>query len=470
MGSSKFTLRRLDNVSLRVAFTAIVVIALLLRLVPLLRSGTDWAMWYDSAGYVQLANGLRSGCGFARGDEHQCAPPEIIRTPGYPTFLALLPGLRTAIALQGLIGALSCFLLAAFLLPHWNRAAAMLAGVLLAVDLPSVHASSQILTDSLFESLVIAVVICELTIVRRKGDGPAATWIAVLAGLLLGCAVLVRPNGLSLIALSPLPFVFIGCGWRRRLLLASIAVGIPLLVVVGWTARNKAKSGIATFSFIAPVDAYYYKAGGLLAHQEGISLIAEQKRLAHDIGAAGPMAAQNLAFHRELVKRSREIILSHPITFAVITAENFVLLLTMPERRPLSYSTEPGSDVGPQRMRHIFGQFFSAPIATIEDVIRAEFDSSIIYFVLALLQLAITLFILAGVALAVRGVFAHRGPEMLEVLFPLAVALAFLVSASGPEADARLRLPAVPILVMLAAIGWLGDRRDRVGDSLGKQL
>ena len=469
MGSSRFTLRGLNSVSPRVALVAIGTIALLLRLAPLLRSGTDWAMWYDSAGYIQLADGLRSGCGFARGDEHQCAPPEIIRTPGYPTFLALLPGLRTAIALQGLIGALTCVLLTAFLLPQWNRAA-MLAGLLLAVDLPSVHASSQILTDSLFESMVIAVVICELTIVHRKGDGPATTWIAVISGLLLGFAVLVRPNGLSLIALSPLPFLFIGCGWRRRLLLASFAVGIPLLLVVGWTARNKAKSGLATYSFIAPVDAYYYKAGGLLAHEEGLSLIAEQKRLAHDIGAAGPLAAQNLGFHSELVRRSREIILSHPFTFVVITAEDFVLLLTMPERRPLSYSTEPGSDVGALRMRHIFGQFFSAPIATIEDVIRAEFDSSTIYFVLAMLQLAITFFILAGVALAVRGVFANRGTEMLDILYPLAVALAFLVSASGPEADARLRLPAVPILVMLAAIGWSGDRRGQTGDSLRKTL
>ena len=43
----------------------------------------------DSIGYMRLADGLRTGCGFApRWQNGTCGPAEIERTPGYPVFLA----------------------------------------------------------------------------------------------------------------------------------------------------------------------------------------------------------------------------------------------------------------------------------------------------------------------------------------------------------------------------------------------
>lgn len=77
---------------------------LLLRLAPLLRH--DVVVNPDSGRYIELEQGLRHGCGFARWTNGACgAAVETFRTPGYPLFLAAMPNLRTAVAIQGIAGA-----------------------------------------------------------------------------------------------------------------------------------------------------------------------------------------------------------------------------------------------------------------------------------------------------------------------------------------------------------------------------
>lgn len=74
----------------------VATISVLLRLWPLmLADGTERLMDpnTDSGAYVELAHGLRSGCGFARVSNGKCLSPEVNRTPGYPAFLSLMPDL-----------------------------------------------------------------------------------------------------------------------------------------------------------------------------------------------------------------------------------------------------------------------------------------------------------------------------------------------------------------------------------------
>jgi hypothetical protein len=67
----------------------------------------------DSPRYLELAEGMRAGCGFARWIGH-CASAEVLRTPGYPFFFALVPNVRTAVAVQGVIGAAVCLMVGLF--------------------------------------------------------------------------------------------------------------------------------------------------------------------------------------------------------------------------------------------------------------------------------------------------------------------------------------------------------------------
>ena len=94
--------------------TVIALISLVARLAPLNRPGINWATTPDSVGYIQLANGIGAGCGFAREVFGHCSQPELQRTPGYPVFLAAFSTMRAALAVQGMIGSAVMFCTALF--------------------------------------------------------------------------------------------------------------------------------------------------------------------------------------------------------------------------------------------------------------------------------------------------------------------------------------------------------------------
>src|SRR6266478_9287223 len=87
------------------ALAAIALISLLVRLAPLIRPGIGWATKPDSVDYIHLANGLVAGCGFERAEFGRCLQAELVRTPGYPLFLAVFSSMRAALAVQAILGA-----------------------------------------------------------------------------------------------------------------------------------------------------------------------------------------------------------------------------------------------------------------------------------------------------------------------------------------------------------------------------
>src|ERR1700722_10393072 len=108
----------------------IAVVGLVLRLAPLLRH--DVIVNPDSGRYLELAQGLRHGCGFVRWTNGACAATvETFRTPGYPWFLEALPNLRTAMAIQGIAGAGVGLLAGLLVWQCWGFAAGVVAELLI---------------------------------------------------------------------------------------------------------------------------------------------------------------------------------------------------------------------------------------------------------------------------------------------------------------------------------------------------
>jgi hypothetical protein len=123
---------------------------------PVLKPSTRTAVnGNDPFEYFSLAQGLRAGCGFAQLLDHNCWLPEVSRNPGYPLFLALSPSLTAAVFVQALLGAFGCLIVGLFVARRWNPAAGLLAAAFIAVDAPSIVASSSIMADSLFQFLVL---------------------------------------------------------------------------------------------------------------------------------------------------------------------------------------------------------------------------------------------------------------------------------------------------------------------------
>jgi hypothetical protein len=105
------------------------IIAIAVRLAPLTRSDLSFAYYPDdSFQYIQLADGMHDGCGFARLINRSCQTPEILRTPGYPVFLAAIGRkVRSFLAAQAVIGGIVGLAVAVWLMQEWSFFAAITA-------------------------------------------------------------------------------------------------------------------------------------------------------------------------------------------------------------------------------------------------------------------------------------------------------------------------------------------------------
>jgi len=163
---------RLESSWLPYSFRSIAIVialfAVLIRLAPVMRSNLDTALIHDdSFWYIQTADGLRHGCGFARLIDGACARAEIMRTPGYPLFLTMMPSIRWALAAQAVVGGIVAILVALWIVRSWSVGAALLTEFLVAFDLPSEVLSNQVMAEELFQLLLLLVVVPPLLVISR---------------------------------------------------------------------------------------------------------------------------------------------------------------------------------------------------------------------------------------------------------------------------------------------------------------
>jgi hypothetical protein len=196
------------------AFSVLLAVAALVRVVAML--GYTPALWFnDSYDYVRI--GLDPF-------------PHPIRPVGYGILLWVLKPFHSfalVAGLQHLMGLAMGVMIYALLrrrgLPGWG---AVLAAVPVLLDGYQIQLEQVILSDTLFEFLVVAAVTMLLW------NTPSVRTCA-LAGLLLAVATLTRTIGLPvlLIALAVLAFRRVG---RRRLAALAVAGLLPLPLYAGW--------------------------------------------------------------------------------------------------------------------------------------------------------------------------------------------------------------------------------------------
>src|ERR1051325_6080162 len=179
----------------------------------------------DSFTYMTPARNLRHGLGFAT------APgvPETMRTPGYPLFLLpFLSSMTAVVAVQHLLNAALAAAIYFFARRRLSRFAAIVAALVFALDVPTIHYANKVLSETLFTVLLFA-----LFVLAARGKP---------SGLLSGVLVLVRPVAILYFAVLLR---------RRRIIAFSIAaLVLPLL----WAARNAYRTGVFTVSSIAGVN------------------------------------------------------------------------------------------------------------------------------------------------------------------------------------------------------------------------
>jgi 4-amino-4-deoxy-L-arabinose transferase-like glycosyltransferase len=408
----------------------------------------------DSTQYIQLARTLREHAIFS--SDPMSNAPELHRTPGYPLFLALFAPWRDLAHLRLLLAAQAALLLgSAWMLGDTARTwfgtrspVCTLVSTLLLCNPVVLLLTFQVLTEMLFVFLCVS----SLWLLARG-------WVAgrrpllLLAGLLLGAAVLVRPIGLVLVLAglgtfltSSRPHLFARprreAYFHRRLLpwLAG-----ALLLPGAWAMHN----GVAHryWGISKTGTSFVYAAYGEDHLARGIQL----RRLnPYDSGSLSATAALGSVL-KGVVRR--------PDVFAREFSMGMARTLLGPGEWSLRTALlgEQGSRPGSGPVPHVqmvateSGLSFRATPEPDQAGRRARSTGT---WLLILWSLGITslTYLAAGIG-AIRGL---RQRDLVAVYCTLASAL-LVIGSSGFQSNARFRVPIVPYLMLLVALALTGS-------------
>lgn len=256
--------------------------------------------------------------------------PQLARTPAYPAFLAATYGLfgrdrGAAVHAQILLSLLTILLVYRLACERWGaKSAGAFAAILVSVDLASLVYSLRILTETL-SAFSIAVVLFAGSRVWRNPDRPVA---AAMLGCALAFATLVRPTTYYAIIPVALWLGALAVGARlapRRILLVLALFTLPVAIAIGgWTLRNAGWTGEPEYSAISAPNLLYYKAAGVLALHEGVSLQEAQSKLGRERYYGEVRMSPDLrraALERQgMQRRALQILSEHPVLYLRIVA------------------------------------------------------------------------------------------------------------------------------------------------------
>jgi len=448
---------------------AAAVVRLTLLALIMAHSGISDLFQGDTISYLEPGrNLLLHGRFFADG------APDLVRTPGYPLFLAItsLAGFPAAAVANVMLSIFSVILVWKLgRVVFGDNRIALGAAWIFAFEPISIANSSGLISDTLFLALLLLCM--ERIAAFLRGHRLP---VLAAAGLWLTAATFVRPITYFLpFALAPGLFLALvrvpGLRWKApAVLLISV---LPWMAA--WQIRNSVETGYHGFSSISEISLYFQVASGVTARVEHRPYVDVRKDLgyfdftnnsgqfylyppylAQHPEQAGWNQGQRLAFmHSEGVR----IIRSH---FGIYLNTSFTSLLRTVFISDYQYFNDilfPGNSNQVTSVANLDQRRWTvlpskkSPHAAVE---RAAFG---------VVLLGLYLFATRAIFLAVKGVFRLRMNTACLWLL-LGTSLYFLaVTAVGEEPGGipRYRLPVMPVICILAAAGF--RRAKTVGDS-----
>jgi 4-amino-4-deoxy-L-arabinose transferase-like glycosyltransferase len=412
----------------------------------------------DSSEYLDLAAGIRHGCGFARWAGGLCQQGEILRTPGYPLFLALFSGPGPALAAQAFVSSAQCLLVAWWVRRSWGFRAALIAETLIAFDLPSLVMANLVMSDLLFQFALLLAVVPPLLIV--SGRIKHVTVVTLLCSAAAGFAILTRPIALTLPLVMPIALLFTHIERRRRLALAAVAFIIPAFVMSFWIVRNYRVGEYAGLSTVSAINLYFFRAANITARTSGRDFDSVQKEFGERLGQSYKQVLSAPAQSRDIVRRMTEdgekILMSHPGEAVKATIQGAVYMAIVPDRSMLA--RQLGLRGGYRELQ--VGLNAGAPnVGRFKTEINRIRESPTLVALLAF-QMLLLGAMWMGCACALIRCRRASGAYRVWVLFLGGVAVMFIVLAAGGEAAVRFRAPVVPLLAIVASLGYSQRTQD----------
>ncbi len=394
----------------------------------------------DSYEYDQIAVNLVQGRGYSRATAEPYVP-DVRRTPVYPVLLAGLyavlghqPG--AAVVVNALLGTLGAALTAALGRRLFGASVGLLAGLIVATDLTSVVYSLTLMTEPLFTVLLLCSTLAAVRFLADGGHRPLA-----LAALCWAIGILTRPIALFLpLLLGPLlAWLAPGGRWAGRLLLGGALAVAALALPAAWTLRNYQVAGVAQLTSLVAINSYYHRAALMEATRRGVSVAEVRDEFAAALDTQQDLTPDaDPTFVAEMERRAARIIFADPLGYAELHLRGLVHLLG-PDRQmlarltasPLVTAKGAESDEEP-----------AAPGAT-----PRRYNNAQTVALGALQLLVVYVLAVGGVAVGLRWPDSRRATLLI-----VTIVLYFLVM-SGPEAYARFRVPVMPYVALLAALG-----------------
>ncbi|MGD8822230.1 MAG: glycosyltransferase family 39 protein [Anaerolineales bacterium] len=412
----------------------IVILVVRLSLAAVIAGDEEAAMSNDSYGYLSLADNLVYHGQYFIDDGTNI---DYFRTPGYPFFLALIfwifgRHLWLVALIQLGLSSLTAWLLYLIGRRWLSPTIGLLAGLVLAL-LPNTAAwSLLVLSETLFTLLMVS----GLYFLLKYIDDPRAS-AAALVGLLLGCAIMVRPIGIILAAVWGTLMVLVS--FNRSTLGMRIKGTFVFLVVLAamllpWMFRNASVWGSFSLSNVSQWNLGYYIAPAVIAEQEGI----DREEARDWVEVSLNPTAEETAAHLDLV-------LSHPAAAAKVWLRSMADTLFGYGRTNLNAFWGRPYDIG--------AAFKLWQQSRWGDWIRSLSEPGQLGALIIMMILLGTPTMILFLA-AAGGVAAWRAggrPKNVAILCLLSM-LALLLPVIG-VGNARFRVPLDPLLVLMGAWG-----------------
>ncbi|HXR39535.1 MAG TPA: hypothetical protein VN776_10605 [Terracidiphilus sp.] len=438
-----------------VVFAAVARFAFLA--VALARTGTSAVLGTDTYSYlIPGRNLVLHGAFFADG------VPALMRTPGYPLFLALtsLAGFTLA-AVVNLILSLFCLVLI------WRFARAVSADEriavgaawLLAIEPISSIFSVVLLSETLFVAFLLFGMERLAWFLRSHRLG-----VLAVGGFSLVAATFVRPVGYYLPIALAIGLVVVLARVKDLRWKAPVVLLITVLPwLAAWQIRNKVETGYSGFSSARELNLYTQngvEVTAKLQHRNYFDVREEfgyapfvehsgqtylsQPYVDRHREQAGWTQAQRIAF---MGAEGKRIIRAHPGVYVRTCIQPLFAMVL-----------DPGAGYF-GRMLGLEGNQLSNGVAK-EGAVRWAIFLVKTYPGLVALKLAFEAVLLALYLLALRGILrgSIRNPYLALMLGTVLYFVAVCAVAGGTGSDARYRIPIMPFVCVFAAAGPPGKK------------
>jgi hypothetical protein len=436
-------------------------VRMLLLGVALARGGSGALYRADTLSYLEPGRTL-----LLHGSFVEAGLPDIARTPGYALFLALmsLAGPIAVAVLQIVLSALSVVLVRRLaVLVFRDPRVALVAAWIFAFEPLSIVYSILLLSETLFLVLFLLCLVQLVEFLRTQ-----KLWLLAMAGLWLAAATFVRPVTYYLpIALAMGLFLVLarvpGLRWKApAVILLSV---LPWLAA--WQIRNRIETGFGGFSSIQTENLYFFSAAEVTSRLEHRSLAEVQNDLGYNdeqvFLARHPEAGQwNQAQRLQFMgTEAKHVLRAHPGLFLRTHFAGSMRAAFNPGSAVLlSLVGAPMDDGAFRRERE-------------EGPLRGAFWVAENYPAQTAVTAALGVVLLGLYGFAVFGLVreARLGNDPYACLWLLiGVSLYFFGVSGGAIAAARLRLPVMPIVCVLAAAGVTRKKVDPESSPACEQL